>query len=140
MKSSRLIVASLMLFAAYENAHAGSCVTSIKGNTSWKHVAQPKYVELKRGEDTLKVFCTSREKPVSDMDLLLAAKVEEPKEAYCCNTFGAFSGFESRAADGHQEWWLRKDRFIVHIVSSRTTPEWSAGTDVEALIKQLVIK
>jgi hypothetical protein len=130
--------AALALFAA--TAHAGSCLVSIKGTSPWSQAPRDGYLELRRAQDTLKVFCTSREKPISKMELLAAAKVEEPEEAYCCNRFGSFIGFESRAADGHQEWWLRKGQYIVHIISSRTIPKWSAGGDVGALIKQLTIR
>jgi hypothetical protein len=131
---------ALMLFALVGTAHAGSCLVSINGTSPWKQVPRDGYLELRRAQDTLRVFCTSREKPVSKMELLAAAKMEEPEEAYCCNRFGSFNGFESREADGHQEWWLRKDQYIVHIISSRTVPKWSAGADVEPLIDQLTIK
>ena len=49
-------------------------------------------------------------------------------------------GFEPRESDGHQEWWLKKSNFIVHIVSSRTKPKWSAGQEVENIIKGLAVK
>ena len=107
---------ALMLFVVGGTVHTGSCLASIKGTSHWKSVARNGYLELQRAEDTLKVFCTSREKRVSKMELLAAAKAEEPTEAYCCRTFGSFSGFQSREADGHQEWWLRKDRYIAHII------------------------
>lgn len=92
------------------------------------------------GVDSLKFNCSALDHDVSDMELLLAAGVEEPEEAYCCNRFGSFRGFEERHGDGHQEWWLRKSRFLVHIVNNRKSPARPHGREVEEIIKGMWVK
>ncbi len=92
------------------------------------------------GVESLKFSCSALDHDVTDMELLLAADVEEPEEAYCCEMFSSFRGFESRYEDGHQEWWLKKSRFLVHIVSNRKQPAWTHGPEVEQIIQGMSIK
>src|SRR5436189_4881768 len=114
----------LLLAFPVQAAAAASCSVEVASSPAWIKRAEANSLVLTKagGVESLKFNCSALDHDVSDMELLLAAGVEEPDEAYCCNTFGLFRGFESRHEDGHQEWWLKKRRFLVHIVSNRTSP------------------
>jgi hypothetical protein len=134
------LLTAAVLLSVSELAAAGGPYSASVATTSWAPSVEKGTLVLLKENDSLRVSCTTLDKQVSVMDLLVAAEIEEPEEAYCCNTFGSFEGFETRESDGHQEWWLKKSNFIVHIVSSRTKPKWSAGQEVENIIKGLAVK
>lgn len=132
----------LLLAGLGQAAAAGSCSVAVVSSLAWIKRAEANSLVLTKagGVESLMFNCSALDHDVSDKELLLAAGVEEPEEAYCCNRFGSFRGFEERHEDGHHEWWLKKSRFLVHIVSNRKSLAGSNGREVEEIIKGMSIK
>lgn len=136
-----LFIATLILLGAGTTSaeQGGTCRATVQIPHPWTRSFQHG-VALFLTPDrsaSLRVECAVIPGPLSDRDFAAHIGEEEPDEAPPLKKFGAFRGRQWIGKDFMElEWWLTKDRYVVHfILSGRGQP---VSESLEAQINDII--
>jgi len=91
----------------------------------------------------LRVECTLLPRILNDQDLAAHIGEEEPEEAPPLKKFGSFRGRRWIGPEtSRTEWWLTKDRYLVHVplVIKNRPVQAQLAQEVETMIRSLVVE
>jgi len=137
---------ALLLGAGTASAEqGGTCHATVQIPRTWARSSQqgvPLFVTPDRSA-SLRVECSVIPKPLTDREFAAYIGEEEPDEAPPLKNFGPFRGREWIVQGFTKlEWWLTKDRYVVHFILSghRQPLSESLEAEINALITTLQVR
>lgn len=132
----RLCAIVILACASTAAVASGVCNVALKLPPGWNKVkGSSDTYQSPDGNSILRADCSKLSRQMTDAEFAAHIGEEEPEEAPALNKFGPYRGRLWVVNLKDREWWLIKDKLMVHLVLR--TKNGAVGDELEAQINEV---